>query len=191
MVFFSYSDNGQCAGYAIAEIKYIPYYELFSSNKEKAENEIQDFYTRFVSGLMRLGENDNISYEILFYSLPVKNQIYAAQVKLYFIVRYIGTSPAQVGDKINGIIYNLKQDFENINYSFDVFENQDTLDTFLANLNHVDCSCVSSVARNEKLMGNLSMCYSRRINSQHRLVYMVDEENKVVKIISMWTHYEF
>ena len=121
MVFFSYSDNGQCAGYAIAEIKYIPYYELFSSNKEKAENEIQDFYTRFVSGLMRLGENDNISYEILFYSLPVKNQIYAAQVKLYFIVRYIGTSPAQVGDKINGIIYNLKQDFENINYSFDVF----------------------------------------------------------------------
>ncbi|MBQ2603640.1 MAG: Txe/YoeB family addiction module toxin [Clostridia bacterium] len=43
----------------------------------------------------------------------------------------------------------------------------------------------------EKLMGNLSMCYSRRINSQHRLVYMVDEENKVVKIISMWTHYEF
>ena len=154
MVFFSYSDNGQCAGYAIAEIKYIPYYELFSSNKEKAENEIQDFYTRFVSGLMRLGENDNISYEILFYSLPVKNQIYAAQVKLYFIVRYIGTSPAQVGDKINGIIYNLKQDFENINYSFDVFENQDTLDTFLANLNQVDCSCVSSVARNEKLMGN-------------------------------------
>ena len=43
----------------------------------------------------------------------------------------------------------------------------------------------------EKLMGNLSMCYSRRINSQHRLVYMVDEENKVVKIISMWTHCEF
>ena len=43
----------------------------------------------------------------------------------------------------------------------------------------------------EKLIGNLSMCYSRRINSQHRLVYMVDEENKVVKIISMWTHYEF
>lgn len=43
----------------------------------------------------------------------------------------------------------------------------------------------------EKLLGNLSQCYSRRINSQHRLVYMVDEENKVVKIISMWSHYEF
>lgn len=43
----------------------------------------------------------------------------------------------------------------------------------------------------EKLLGNLSECYSRRINIQHRLVYTVDEEQKVVKIISMWTHYEF
>ena len=43
----------------------------------------------------------------------------------------------------------------------------------------------------EKLLGNLSECYSRRISIQHRLVYTVDEEQKVVKIISMWTHYEF
>lgn len=43
----------------------------------------------------------------------------------------------------------------------------------------------------EKLLGNLSECYSRRINIQHRLVYTVDEEQKIVKIISMWTHYEF
>ena len=34
-------------------------------------------------------------------------------------------------------------------------------------------------------------CYSRRINAQHRLVYMVYEEEKVIKIISMWSHYEF
>ncbi len=42
----------------------------------------------------------------------------------------------------------------------------------------------------EKLAGSLSMCYSRRLNRQHRLVYMVYEEEKTVKIISMWTHYE-
>ena len=154
MVFFSYSDNGRCAGYSIAEIKYIPFFELFSSRKETAEKEIQDHYTRFVSGLMRLGENENISYEILFYSVPVKNQIYSAQVKLYFIVRYIGADPSRVSEKINGIIYNLKQDFENINYSFEVFEDQNTLDTFLNELGQIDCSSVSSVARNEKLMGN-------------------------------------
>lgn len=43
----------------------------------------------------------------------------------------------------------------------------------------------------ERLVVNLKQCYSRRINSQHRLVYMVYEEEKTVKIISMWSHYEF
>ncbi len=42
----------------------------------------------------------------------------------------------------------------------------------------------------EKLVGDLSGAYSRRINIQHRLVYEVDEMNKTIKIISMWTHYE-
>ncbi|HET9227641.1 MAG TPA: Txe/YoeB family addiction module toxin [Thermoanaerobaculia bacterium] len=44
--------------------------------------------------------------------------------------------------------------------------------------------------RYEKLVGDLEGAYSRRINIQHRLVYSVDEEEKVVKVIRMWTHYE-
>ena len=43
----------------------------------------------------------------------------------------------------------------------------------------------------EKLVGDLQGTYSRRINIQHRLVYKVNEEEKVVKIISLWSHYEF
>lgn len=42
----------------------------------------------------------------------------------------------------------------------------------------------------EKLLGDLSGAYSRRINIQHRLVYQVLEDKKVVKVIRMWTHYE-
>ena len=42
----------------------------------------------------------------------------------------------------------------------------------------------------EKLLGDLSGAYSRRINIQHRLVYQVFAEEKVVKVIRMWTHYE-
>jgi Txe/YoeB family toxin of toxin-antitoxin system len=42
----------------------------------------------------------------------------------------------------------------------------------------------------EKLVGNLEGYYSRRINIQHRLVYSVDEENKVVHVLRMWSHYE-
>ena len=42
----------------------------------------------------------------------------------------------------------------------------------------------------EKLVGDLSGTYSRRINIQHRLVYQVLDSIKTVKVIRMWTHYE-
>ena len=42
----------------------------------------------------------------------------------------------------------------------------------------------------ERLVGNLSGAYSRRINIQHRLVYQVLEAQKAVKILRLWTHYE-
>ena len=42
----------------------------------------------------------------------------------------------------------------------------------------------------EKLVGDLAGTYSRRINIQHRLVYQVLEEERVVKVLRMWTHYE-
>lgn len=41
----------------------------------------------------------------------------------------------------------------------------------------------------EALVGDLQGAFSRRINIQHRMVYQVCEEEKVVKILRMWTHY--
>jgi toxin YoeB len=42
----------------------------------------------------------------------------------------------------------------------------------------------------EKLVGDLSGAYSRRINIQHRLVYEVLESGKTIKVLRMWSHYE-
>ncbi len=42
----------------------------------------------------------------------------------------------------------------------------------------------------EKLVGDLNGAYSRRINIQHRLVYQVFENERIVKILRLWTHYE-
>ena len=42
----------------------------------------------------------------------------------------------------------------------------------------------------ERLLGDLRGAYSRRINIQHRLVYQVLEDEQVVKVLRMWTHYE-
>ena len=43
----------------------------------------------------------------------------------------------------------------------------------------------------EKLKGDFNGAYSRRINIKHRLVYQVNDNEKIVKIIMMWTHYEY
>ena len=48
----------------------------------------------------------------------------------------------------------------------------------------------SSPPRFEKLVGDLAGCYSRRINIQHRLVYEVLPEERVVHVLRMWTHDE-
>jgi Txe/YoeB family toxin of toxin-antitoxin system len=45
--------------------------------------------------------------------------------------------------------------------------------------------------RYEKLRGSFDGAYSRRINLKHRMVYQIVESEKTVKILSMWSHYEF
>lgn len=42
----------------------------------------------------------------------------------------------------------------------------------------------------EKLVGDLSGAYSRRINIQHRLIYQIYEKERIIKVIRLWTHYE-
>ncbi|HHI92158.1 MAG TPA: Txe/YoeB family addiction module toxin [Gammaproteobacteria bacterium] len=42
----------------------------------------------------------------------------------------------------------------------------------------------------EKLVGDLSGAYSRRINIQYRLVYQVYEEENIIKVLRLWSHYE-
>jgi Txe/YoeB family toxin of toxin-antitoxin system len=43
--------------------------------------------------------------------------------------------------------------------------------------------------RYEKLQGNLSGAYSRRINQKHRLVYSINQEEHYITILKMWSHY--
>lgn len=42
----------------------------------------------------------------------------------------------------------------------------------------------------EKLVGDLSGAYTRRINIQRRLVYQVYEDIKIIKVLRLWTHYQ-
>lgn len=53
----------------------------------------------------------------------------------------------------------------------------------------IKCNPFQNPPSYEKLVGNLSGAYSRRINIKHRLVYQVIEETQTVRILRMWSHY--
>lgn len=57
-------------------------------------------------------------------------------------------------------------------------------------LNIIEKDPYTSPPSFEKLVGDLAGAFSRRINIQHRLVYQVYEEEKVVKVLRLWSHYE-
>ena len=57
-------------------------------------------------------------------------------------------------------------------------------------LNHLSKDPFYTPPPFEKLCGNLTGFYSRRINIKHRLIYQVFEEEKAIKVIRLWTHYE-
>jgi len=42
----------------------------------------------------------------------------------------------------------------------------------------------------EALVGELRGAYSRRINIQHRLVYSVEADHQLVKVLRLWSHYD-
>jgi Txe/YoeB family toxin of toxin-antitoxin system len=76
-----------------------------------------------------------------------------------------------------------QKDAENIKRSF-LSEKCKTLIEILKN------DPFATIPPFEKLVGDLSGFYSRRLNIHHRLVYSVDEAEKRVKVLRMWTHYE-
>ena len=57
-------------------------------------------------------------------------------------------------------------------------------------LNIIEQDPFTSPPSFEKIVGDLAGAFSRRINIQHRLVYQVYEEEKVVKVLRLWSHYE-
>ncbi len=57
-------------------------------------------------------------------------------------------------------------------------------------LSELESNPFQNPPRYEALVGDLAGAYSRRINIQHRLVYQVLKEERAVKILRMWSHYE-
>lgn len=84
--------NGNFVTMAVAEVTAVPYFELYDKALDRANYMNQVLFTQIISSMHRKSIPNQAAFEFLFQSVPVSNQTYKAQVKLYFIVRRIGAN---------------------------------------------------------------------------------------------------
>ena len=155
MVKISHSTDESCVGYAVAEVTEVPYYELIHRIPDKAREMNQIFFTQLLSGLFRTSENENTSYEILFHSVPVTNQTYSAQVKMYFVIRKLGKEESEIINSIESLSVSFKNDMERQNYSVEFFEKNEEYEAFFSGLSKADGTCCAAVSKRDRAIGNM------------------------------------
>lgn len=139
-----------CVAYAAAEVTVVPYFELINSNIEKACEENQLFFARMLSEILRVSEKESSSVEIIFHSVPVSNQTYAAQVKMYFTVRRLAASQEEAQQAVRRIVDIVKLDLESQNFSVDFFDDDESFDSFFESLKKISSEDMTAVAKREK-----------------------------------------
>ena len=155
MVRICYSTDGSCAAYTIAEITKVPYYELIHRIPEKACEMNQVFFTQLLLGIFRASEPENTSFEILFHSIPVTDQTYAAQVRMYFVIRKIGNNSEELVDFINNLSVSIKNDMERQNFSVEFMETEEEYADFFASLKNVDSSSCAAISKKDMIINSM------------------------------------
>lgn len=146
--------NGNFVTMAVAEVTSVPYFELYDKMLDRANYMNQVLFTQIISSMHRKSISDQTSFEFLFQSVPVTNQTYKAQVKLYFIVRRIGANKIENEKAVTDILASIRIDLEEKNYVVEEFDTIDDYDRFEYSLGRTNCSRVLSVSKKEKAIPN-------------------------------------
>lgn len=146
--------NGNFVTMAVAEVTSVPYFELYDKMLDRANYMNQVLFTQIISSMHRKSIPDRTSFEFLFQSVPVTNQTYRAQVKLYLIVRRIGANKIENEKAVTDILASIRIDLEEKNYIVEEFDNIDDYERFEQSLGRTNCSRVLSVSKKEKAIPN-------------------------------------
>lgn len=146
--------NGNFVTMAVAEVTSVPYFELYDKTLDRANYMNQVLFTQIISSMHRKSVPNQTSFEFLFQSVPVSNQTYKAQVKLYFIVRRIGANRAENEKTVADILASIRIDLEEKNFTVEDFDSLDDYENFGVSLGRTNCSRILSVSKKEKAIGN-------------------------------------
>ena len=146
--------NGNFVSMAIAEVVSVPYFELYAKDLDRANYMNQVLFTQLVQSLHRKAEGKNTAFEILFQSVAVDNQTYKAQVKMYVLVRKIGENKEDNESVVSDLIYSIKNDMEDKNFTVSIFADDAAYNEFEESLSKCDYTRKLSVSKKEKAMAN-------------------------------------
>ena len=146
--------NGNFVTMAVAEVTSIPYFELYDKDLDRANYMNQVLFTQLISSMYRKSVPEQTAFEFLFQSVPVQNQTYKAQVRLYFLVRKIGADEATNRQEVMDIISSVKIDLEERNFSVEIFDSPERYREFETSLKKTNSSRTLSVGKKEKAMPN-------------------------------------
>ncbi len=146
--------NGNFVSMAIAEVVSVPYFELFAKDLDRANYMNQVLFTQLIQSLHRKSEQKNVAFEFLFQSVAVDNQTYKAQVKMFVLVRKIGNNQEENESVASDLMYSIKNDMEDKNFTVSIFANDEDYLNFEESLSKCDYSRKLSVSKKEKAMAN-------------------------------------
>ena len=146
--------NGNFVTMAVAEVTAVPYFELYDKALDRANYMNQVLFTQIISSMHRKSIPNQAAFEFLFQSVPVSNQTYKAQVKLYFIVRRIGANRIENENAVADTMSSIQIDLEEKNYVVEAFDKISDYESFVHSLEKANCSRILSVSKKEKAVPN-------------------------------------
>lgn len=146
--------NSRFVGFVVAEITSIPRFELIEATLDKANYANQVFASQLLSDFHRRMESNNSAYELLFVGTGVSNQTYKAQVRIYLIIRQIGSNQAVIEQSIYDAAQSLKNDYEEKNFTIEFLSSDEELEEFEKTLKNTDTSKVLAISKKESAVEN-------------------------------------
>lgn len=148
--------NGKCISSNILEITAFPKAEIIANDNRKAFDMNMKAFNQMIFELHKISDANSTVAEILWISEKVDNQAFESKVRVFLVIRKIGSNADLLNKEINSIQSNLISALNQAKYETKVFDLTDK--NFITLVKSVDCSKLFTVAKSEKIVGN-SMSY--------------------------------
>ena len=146
--------NGQIAGLGAFEVTSVPYYELLSADPDKAASLVQAAFSRILDGAYRLMPGNAAALELLYQSCAIRNQTYEAQVRLFLLLRQLGSADREeeLTQNLENLDRSLRAELTALGYTVRPFDTQRDYDELIRSLEEVGSGQTVAVAKKERLL---------------------------------------